>query len=459
MTDDDRIALIDRHGRQTYAELWRRVGSMSGALRAAGVRPRDRVLVVTANERESVAAYHAVVRIGATAVLTHLSAGLSELRTACSAAHPVAAVLSPLATHLADQISDVPALPTSDLQSSAPPPPEAPAVDEPRLVLFTSGTTAVAKGVVHTGRSLRAATTNFQAMAALRPDDRLFLVSPLASITGVAQALELAPRIGAAAVLESSFDDEATLDLMLEAGATFYGGPDLVLDRLLHAAARRGARVPLRRAALGGTMLRRELLDRAEAAGIRVIRVYGSSEAPLTCGTRVDEPDDVRLTGEGTPGPGVELRIGDDGTNELLVRGPHLFAGYLDDAQTAEAMAAGWFRTGDEARLDDGRLSVVGRLKDVAGRNGRKISLAEVDAAFTAATGITECAAFTVPDEQTGNGSRWQWPQRTRPDSTSPLPSPRWRRPGWRRSSSPRASSAGRGDCRSRGPARCSAAS
>ena len=72
-------------------------------------------------------------------------------------------------------------------------------------------------------------------MTGLGADDRLFLVSPLASITGVLQALELAPTVGAAAVLEPPFADEATLDLMVDAGATFYGGPDLVLDRVLGA--------------------------------------------------------------------------------------------------------------------------------------------------------------------------------------------------------------------------------
>ena len=186
--------------------------------------------------------------------------------------------------------------------------------DASRLVLFTSGTTSTPKGVVHTGRSLRAGVECFLAMTGLGPDDRLFLVSPLASITGVLQALELAPTVGAAVVLEPTFADEATLDLVIESGATFYGGPDLVLDRVLASAARRGVGVPLRLAALGGTMLRRELVDRAERDfGIRVVRVYGSSEAPCSAGTRPEEPDDLRLHDEGTPGPGVEVRVSDDG--------------------------------------------------------------------------------------------------------------------------------------------------
>jgi non-ribosomal peptide synthetase component E (peptide arylation enzyme) len=60
-----------------------------------------------------------------------------------------------------------------------------------------------------------------------------------------------------------------------------------------------------------------------------------------------------------------------------------------------------WFATGDEAEIVDGRLRIVGRLKDVASRNGKKISLSEVDLAFTTATGIVDCAAFIVADEVT----------------------------------------------------------
>ena len=279
---------------------------------------------------------------------------------------------------------------------------DSPDPDAPRLVVFTSGTTSTPKGVVHTGRSLRAGVECFLAMTGLGPDDRLFLVSPLASITGVLQALELAPTVGAAAVLEPAFADEATLDLVIEAGATFYGGPDLVLDRVLSAAARRGVGVPLRLAALGGTMLRRELVDRAERDfGIRVVRVYGSSEAPCSAGTRPDEPDDLRLHDEGTPGPGVEVRSRTRRAS-CSCGARTCSAATSIRRDTAEAVVDGWFRTGDAAELAGGRLRIVGRLKEVASRDGRKISLAEVEHAFAAASGLTDCAAFAVPDDRTG---------------------------------------------------------
>jgi acyl-CoA synthetase (AMP-forming)/AMP-acid ligase II len=378
--------ITDRDGMLDAPGLEDRVAAVAGGLLARGIGPGDTVLVLTRNDRDAVVALHAVIRSGATAALSQDSAGASEHRAAEAATRP--ALVLPAAELVA-------------VHGAALTGPVDPDPDRAQVVVFTSGTTSVPKGVVHTGRSLAATVANVGAMAALGTDDSAFLVSPFASITGVTQTLALA-AVGGGLVLEPAYDDERSLDLLLETGATFYGGPDLVLDRLLQAADRRGVAVPLRTAALGGTMLRRDLLDRAESAGVRVIRVYGSSEVPWSTGTRRSEPAEVRLTDEGTPGPGVEIRLADDGTGELLLRGPHLFAGYTDAAATAAALEDGWFRTGDEATVQDGRLRIVGRLKDVASRNGKKVSLAEVDEAFAAASGIRDCAAFAVPDDTTG---------------------------------------------------------
>lgn len=393
--------LVDRQGTVTAEELETRVSVLRGALIAEGVGEGDAVLLVAANERESVAAYHAITGIGATAVLSHGGAGASELRHACAVTSPRLALLSPGTEHAAGALDGVGIFESTSLAGDA-----APAVDVSpharRLILFTSGTTSQPKGVVHSAQSLTAAAQNLQALTGSDRSDRVFLVSPLASITGVLQVLEMGPTVGAAAALESAFDAESSLDFLIESGATFYGGPDLVLDRMLAVATQRGVRVPLRVAALGGTMLRHELIQTVESFGIRVVRVYGSSEAPCSTGTRPDEPGSLRLTDEGTPAPGVQVRIAEDDSKELLVAGPHLFGGYLDDEQTTDAVEDGWFHTGDQAEIVDGRVRIIGRLKDVASRNGKKISLAEVDQAFTTATGIVDCAAFIVPDDATG---------------------------------------------------------
>ena len=255
---------------------------------------------------------------------------------------------------------------------------------------------------MHTTNTLRASCANYLFMTDLTSEDRFFVVSPLASIAGVLQALCLAPTLGAAAVLEDAFSEAGTLDFLLETAGTFYGGTDAVVGRLLAVARRRGLGVPIRAVGVGGMMLRPDLLLDAESAGIAVPRVYGSSEVPNFTSAHPSEPRDVRLADDGLPAPGVEVRIADDGSQELLVRGRHRFRGYLDSADNEGAFDGDWFRSGDSAELVAGRLRVVGRLKDIASRSGKKASLAEVEQSFAAATGVNGCAAFSVPDDVTG---------------------------------------------------------
>lgn len=399
-----RPALVDRDGTTTYTELAATVEDLAAALHGHGVSAGDAVVVVTDNDRHSVGACHAVWRLGAVAVLVHANSGASDIAFACTAVGAAAVLTAARADDhrvaLADRAPLVAGI--ADLAGTSAEP--APAVtvdpDAPRLIVFTSGTTASPKGVVHTANTLRASAANFAAMTDIRSDERFFLVSPLASMAGILQVLQLAPALGAVAVLEHAWDDEATLDLLLASGGTFYGGTDHALERLFAAARRRHRGVPLRTVAVGGAMLRRDVLDDAEDAfGIRVLRVYGSSEAPNSTSAHPDEERDVRLGDDGRPAPGVEVRLDDAG--ELLVRGPHLFRGYLDPTDNEGAFDGDWFRTGDTASLDAGRVRVVGRLAETANRNGKKLALAEVDEAFRTATGL-ECAAFAVPDPATG---------------------------------------------------------
>jgi acyl-CoA synthetase (AMP-forming)/AMP-acid ligase II len=402
----ERTAILDHNGAMTYAELASVTERLASNLYGCGVRTGDAVVVVTDNDRESVLACHATWQLGAVAVLVHRSSGAGDVALACEAVSPAIVLLASGAepfraaagfTGRVAAIADLVGtggVSASDIVVDP---------DAARLVIFTSGTTSKAKGVVHTANTLRASAANFLAMTDLTADDRLFLVSPLASIAGVLQVLRLAPELGAVAVLENAWEGEGTLDFLVETGGTFYGGTDTVLARLLDVARNRGVRVPLRTISVGGTKLQGEVLKRAEDDfGIRVLRVYGLSEAPNSTGSRPNEARGLRLADDGAPAPGVELRVGPDGSGEVLVHGPHLFRGYLDPADNGDAFDGDWLRTGDLGELAQGRLRVTGRLKEIANRNGKKVSLAEVEESFRAVAMIDECAAFAVPDPLTG---------------------------------------------------------
>jgi acyl-CoA synthetase (AMP-forming)/AMP-acid ligase II len=133
-----------------------------------------------------------------------------------------------------------------------------------------------------------------------------------------------------------------------------------------------------------------------------VKRTYGSTEAPtITTTTPTDKEERARLT-DGRPVGEAEVRLGEH--DELLVRGPELFAGYADEAQTRAAVArGGWFRTGDKAAIDaEGYVTIVGRIKDIVIRAGENISVSEVEAVLEAHPAVRQAVAVGIPDARLG---------------------------------------------------------
>ena len=151
-------------------------------------------------------------------------------------------------------------------------------------------------------------------------------------------------------------------------------------------------------------MLPRPLLEQATTrVGIDIVCVYGSSEASCATGSVPEDDREHRLADDGVLMPGTEVRIGSaNSPQEGLLRGPCVMLGYVDPDDDAAAFEDGWFRTGDLVEVHDGRLAVVGRLKEVVNRNGLKISLTEIDAALAAMPDLDEYACFAAPDPDTG---------------------------------------------------------
>jgi acyl-CoA synthetase (AMP-forming)/AMP-acid ligase II len=216
--------------------------------------------------------------------------------------------------------------------------------------------------------------------------------------------LFIGPMLSAPVVLEDRWDPAATCDLLVSSGATWYGGPDRLLDRVLDEAVARDKRIPLRAVYLGGTMLDRRIVEHIEDDfGIVVMRAYGSSEVPVSTSGLRTEGRAVRHADDGVALADVEVRTGSiaDPT-ECCIRGPHAFLGYTDADDDAQAFDGEWFRTGDVADLTGGRVRIVGRLKDIVIRNGMKIPAAEVEEAVARIAGVRECAAYSVADATTG---------------------------------------------------------
>lgn len=406
----DRLAVADGSSTLTYGQLVARVHGAVAALADAGVGPAVGTVLVAGNTVDAVVAYHGLLRAGGPVAVLDRRAGAADLRLACEVLGADVHVVLPAseADRLAPDAAGHPILRLETVARAAERAGDArwtePDRDAPRLVLFTSGTTSRPKGVVH---SLNTITTGARNMARITGADAttvLYLVSPVTSIAGITQT-HLFADCHAALVLDDAFDADRSLERANAVGATLLGGAPVIAERLIRAAERRAdRRCAIRMLALGGAMLPRPLLEQAtDELGIDVARVYGSSEFSCATGSVPTDDRERRLADDGLLMPGTEVRTGTvDHPQEGLLRGPGLFLGYTDPADDAAAFVDGWFRTGDLVEVHDGRLTVVGRLKEVVNRNGLKISLGEVDAALAGMPGADEHGCFAAADPETG---------------------------------------------------------
>ena len=405
-SDPHRLAIADHAESVSYAQLRIRVEHVIGALHGRGITPGDAVILIAPNSVAAAVTFEALLRCAVVVVALDRRCGAADVAHAISTTD-ARLVIAPerLVTSLRLSEHGIDVVGLDEIQSG---PESDSAWAEPdksaaRIVLFTSGTTSQPKGVVHTLHTFGSGVRNLATAFGLGPGDGPFLSSPLASITGLSQ-LHMSLS-GNHIVLDDDFEPTRSVALLERYGATLLGGAPILLEMLFSEYARQGKESSsLSVVALGGTMIPRELLDIAVSRfDIKPIRVYGSSEVPIHTATNLDDPIALGMADEGVPLNGGEIGIGSAADqSELVVRGPNMFQGYLDEAQNAEAFERGWFRTGDLAEVSAGRLAIRGRLKEVVARKGMKISLAEIDAAVTGLPEAIEWAAFGVPDRETG---------------------------------------------------------
>lgn len=285
--------------------------------------------------------------------------------------------------------------------------------DSPALVAYTSGTTADPKGVVHSHRSIVCEVRQLAQLQAER-ERPLLVGAPVGHGIGMLSAL-LVPRVQAHPLsLIDVWNPDRVLDAMAEADLSAGSGSTFFLTSLLDAPGCTPAHVArMSKIGLGGSPIPAEVARRADDLGINLVRSYGSTEHPSITGSKHSFPADKRLFTDGRTLPGVELRIvdPDDGRDlpagtvgEIVSRGPDRFVGYTDPHLSDEAIDAdGWYRTGDQGRLDDdGYLIVTDRLSDIIIRGGENISAAEVENLVAEIEGVAEVALVAAPDARLG---------------------------------------------------------
>lgn len=273
---------------------------------------------------------------------------------------------------------------------------------EPAIIAFTSGTTRVPKGVVHSHRSI-----GFEARQSAGISPRgvppPLVAAPVGHFMGMLSAL-LGSLIRRVPIhLLDEWNPERVLGLLLDEDVGITGGaPYFFISLLDHPDFTEKHLRGMPNAGLGGAPVAGPLARRLEELGIRVMRCYGSTEHPTTTGCDFDEPAGRRLTTDGHPLTGVDVRLDENG--QICSRGPDLFIGYTDERLTAAAFDDdGWYRTGDVGRIDpEGNLTITDRISDVIIRGGENISAQEVEELLMAMPQIAEVAVVSEPDDKFG---------------------------------------------------------
>jgi len=284
--------------------------------------------------------------------------------------------------------------------------------DSVAAIAFTSGTTADPKGVVHTHRSLVFETRAHMDEAMPAQKRPLLIGGPISHVTGMLAMFLMSLR-GKPVHVMDGWDVPTVLRAMREHDLTTGAGAPVFLNSILnHPDTRPEDIARLEDTAMGGSTIPIPFIHLCESKGIRIARIYGSTEHPtISCGS-LSDPVDKRQRTEGRAALGVEMRVVDDdgkslppGTpGELVSRGPDLFAGYVDAAMNADAFTKdGWFHTGDIGIIDaEGYFTVVDRKKDIIIRSGVKVSALEVENSLLKMPALMEVAVVAAPDARTG---------------------------------------------------------
>ena len=282
------------------------------------------------------------------------------------------------------------------------------------MLMYTSGTTAEPKGVLHTHNTLIAEVESLARIHSLTPRDRILMPSPLTHISGVIHAILAPALLGTSAVLMERWDAGLALELIARQRVTYMvGAPTFVQDLVEHPERPQHDLSSLRLFSCGGANVSADLIRRARATlGCVAKRVYGSTEFPTITTTDAADAASMGAETEGRPIAPGEVRILDpDGSRvevgaegEIQARGPECFVGYADASLNPDAFTGdGWFRTGDLGQLDAaGYLRITGRLKDIVIRKGEKFSVRELEELIVRHPSVADAAVLALADASTG---------------------------------------------------------
>ena len=400
-----------------WSDLEPRTARLAARLRALGAQPGDRIVVQVEKSPENVVLYLAALRAGLVYVPLNTAYTASELAYFLGNAEPAVTVCRPgdeaevrglLQSGVLETLGeDGSGSLFDDLpEAGLPTVPRAPS--DLAAILYTSGTTGLSKGAMLSHANLLSNAQTLKQLWGWSSDDVLIHLLPIYHVHGLFVALHGALLAGASVLLHRGFDPAAVVADF--ARASLLMGVPTHYTRLTAAPELTPEAVrPMRLFISGSAPLLAEAHERFEAkTRQRILERYGMTETGMITSNPYQGGE--RLAGTvGYPLPGVEVRIqgGGSGPGVLEVRGPNVFSGYwrMPEKTAEELSEDGWFVTGDVATQDaDGRITLVGRAKDLIIAGGLNIYPKEIEEAIDALPGVEESAVIGVPHPDMGEG-------------------------------------------------------
>ncbi|MGW0615592.1 class I adenylate-forming enzyme family protein [Streptomyces sp. NPDC002788] len=401
-----RTALVFEDRTWTYAELDLAVRRTVALLDKFGVRKGDRVVMQGVARPEALITLFAVTRMGAVLVPLHPQATEGELAVVCEETGPTALV----ADETFPAVSGL-RLAWEELHPEDDDGPETvghatPVGSDTAIIAFTSGTSGRPKGVALTHDNLYWSMVGGLARLPFGADDTALVCTPLAHVAVLGGLPQYTWARRGTVILAPRFDPDLFVDLVRDHKVTCaFAVP--AMSALLARHPRFGSQDldTLRWILSGGSPAQTATREQFRARGVGVVNSYGLTET--AAGVTYSAPDEP-ADSTGTPIAQVDLRVVDaagspappDSPGEIWVRGPSVAADYWTAAgPTAVTDPEGWFHTGDRGLFDtEGRLSVVGRLKDTIITGGENVDPAEVENALADFPGVVEVAVSGAPD-------------------------------------------------------------
>jgi acyl-CoA synthetase (AMP-forming)/AMP-acid ligase II len=438
----DRLAIADGDNRLTFAQLRDQVRDFAAALVANGIEPGARVALWSPNTYHWVVAALGVHWAGGVVVPINTRYTGAEAADIVERVHAAALVVVgeflgvdryaqlrgtapelriPLVIRIPFGGNDVPvdgvqdwndflAHATDATRTDADARAAAVDADDVSDILFTSGTTGRSKGVLSAHRQAIGVAQAWADCAELTAEDNYLIINPFFHTFGYKAGILAALLSGTTVVPMAVFDVEKVMAMVsAEQISVLPGAPTIYQSILDHPRRDEFDLSNLRVAVTGAAPVPVALVERmqTELTFDAVLTAYGQTEAVVATMCRTDDDPVTVSTSSGRATAEFEVRIGDKG--EILLRGPNVMLGYLDDPEaTAKTIDAdGWLHTGDVGTLDErGYLDITDRLKDMYISNGFNVYPAEIEAALLRLPGVHEVAVIGVPDERAGEVGR-----------------------------------------------------